>query len=281
MTNTKFRKRALLSSVAMLLVALVALGSATFAWFSTTNNATASSLTAKTNKASNILLNEYKTDNSDFAHTWAQTLTLNQNTATSTTNGVSAMEPVTTKDFANWNQVKAEAYNQGYATTNTYSAVNNIKSSGQYAKYTTLYVMNTGENTAATIAATATLADSSNSNGIDYLRVALVPITANSRGTTAALSQIAWGDFNDRSNVTAGWTAHEADADHPSGQAADSIYGSTAHAFGSAQSLGTLAKDAIYGYDVWVYYEGTDFDCRDAFAGGEISVAFTVTKAGA
>ena len=30
MTNTKFRKRALLSSVAMLLVALVALGSATF-----------------------------------------------------------------------------------------------------------------------------------------------------------------------------------------------------------------------------------------------------------
>ena len=33
MTNTKFRKRALLSSVAMLLVALIALGSATFAWF--------------------------------------------------------------------------------------------------------------------------------------------------------------------------------------------------------------------------------------------------------
>ena len=33
MTNTKFRKRALLSAVAMLLVALVALGSATFAWY--------------------------------------------------------------------------------------------------------------------------------------------------------------------------------------------------------------------------------------------------------
>ncbi len=33
MTNTKFRRRALVSSIAMLLVALVALGSATFAWF--------------------------------------------------------------------------------------------------------------------------------------------------------------------------------------------------------------------------------------------------------
>ena len=48
MTNTKFRKRALISSVAMLLVALVALGSATFAWFSTSNTANAAGLTMKT-----------------------------------------------------------------------------------------------------------------------------------------------------------------------------------------------------------------------------------------
>lgn len=47
MTNTKFRKRALLSSVAMLLVALVALGSATFAWFVDSPNASASGLAIK------------------------------------------------------------------------------------------------------------------------------------------------------------------------------------------------------------------------------------------
>jgi len=48
MTNTKFRKRALLSSVAMLLVALVALGSATFAWFTQTPRAFADGFSAKT-----------------------------------------------------------------------------------------------------------------------------------------------------------------------------------------------------------------------------------------
>ncbi len=58
MTNTKFRKRALLSSVAMLLVALVALGSATFAWFNTQNSAAARLITAQTEKSSDITLSE-------------------------------------------------------------------------------------------------------------------------------------------------------------------------------------------------------------------------------
>ena len=54
MTNTKFRKRALLSSVAMLLVALVALGSATFAWFAESPTASANGLTLKTTAASGL-----------------------------------------------------------------------------------------------------------------------------------------------------------------------------------------------------------------------------------
>jgi len=226
-------------------------------------------MTAKTNKASNILLNEYKTDLSDFAHTWAQTLTFNQNTATGGNNGTTAMEPVTTKDFSAWNQVKAEAYNQGYASTNTYQPVSNIKSDGTYAKYTTLYIMNTGEDTAATINTSVTYADTSNTNGSTYIRVALVPIAKDSYGTTEVGSRIIFGDANDRSNVTAGWTA--------ANQTADSIM-DAAHPLGTAQSLGTLKKDKIYGYDVYVYFEGTDFDCKDAVAGGEFTVSFNVAK---
>ena len=56
MTNTKFRKRALLSSVAMLLVALVALGSATFAWFVANPTATASGLAIKTEAAPGLVI---------------------------------------------------------------------------------------------------------------------------------------------------------------------------------------------------------------------------------
>lgn len=56
MTNTKFRKRALLSSVAMLLVALVALGSATFAWFTANPNANASGLQMKTTASAGLVV---------------------------------------------------------------------------------------------------------------------------------------------------------------------------------------------------------------------------------
>ncbi len=62
MKNTTFRKKALLSSVAMLLVALVALGSATFAWFAANPNADASGLSLKTTAATGLVI---KTDSDD------------------------------------------------------------------------------------------------------------------------------------------------------------------------------------------------------------------------
>ena len=270
MTNTKFRKRMLLSSVAMLLVALVALGSATFAWFSTTNTASASAMNAKTNKASNILLNEYKTDEDGFVGDWQQTLTLSQNTASGTTNGNIAMEPVTTKDFTTWNNVKATVYNQGFATGAYTDVTSNIKKNGKYVKYTSLYIKNTGESTTATISANATPAVSTNTLGENYLRVALVPRAAGSKDVTAAVAApIVYGDGNDRSNAAAGWNSSDVT------DQADSI---VTTAMGGAASLGTLTKDAIYAFDVYVYYEGTDFQCKDDVAGGDINVTFNVAK---
>ncbi|WP_405356871.1 hypothetical protein [Ruminococcus sp.] len=56
MTNTKFRKRALLSAVAMLLVALVALGSATFAWFTSLPTANAQGLQMKATAAQGLVV---------------------------------------------------------------------------------------------------------------------------------------------------------------------------------------------------------------------------------
>ncbi|MBQ8538238.1 MAG: hypothetical protein IJ433_01145 [Ruminococcus sp.] len=54
MKNTTFRKKALLSSVAMLLVALVALGSATFAWFTQNPTVSAEGLTLKATAAAGL-----------------------------------------------------------------------------------------------------------------------------------------------------------------------------------------------------------------------------------
>ncbi len=54
MKNT--RKKMLLSSIAMLLVALIALGSATFAWFTANPNATASGMKLKTTAAAGLVV---------------------------------------------------------------------------------------------------------------------------------------------------------------------------------------------------------------------------------
>ena len=76
MTNTKFRKRALLSSVAMLLVALVALGSATFAWFAANPNAEAHGISMKTTAAAGLVIRT-TTDT-----TWSHSASLNKNGST-------------------------------------------------------------------------------------------------------------------------------------------------------------------------------------------------------
>ncbi|WP_405345123.1 hypothetical protein [Ruminococcus sp.] len=76
MTNTKFRKRALLSSVAMLLVALVALGSATFAWFTANPDAEAHGISMKTTAAAGLVIRT-TTDT-----TWSHHATLNKNGTT-------------------------------------------------------------------------------------------------------------------------------------------------------------------------------------------------------
>ncbi len=60
MKNT--RKKMLLSSVAMLLVALVALGSATFAWYFTNNSVTASETKLKASSADGLVIRKLKTD---------------------------------------------------------------------------------------------------------------------------------------------------------------------------------------------------------------------------
>lgn len=56
MTNTKLRKRALLSSVAMLLVALIALGSATFAWFTANTKVNSQGLLVKTTASTGLVI---------------------------------------------------------------------------------------------------------------------------------------------------------------------------------------------------------------------------------
>ena len=67
-THLLTKKRALISSVAMLLVAIIALGTATFAWFTQNTQATADQLSVKTIKASELQISKTTGEWGDQIH---------------------------------------------------------------------------------------------------------------------------------------------------------------------------------------------------------------------
>jgi len=106
MTNTKFRKRALLSSVAMLLVALVALGSATFAWFTANPNASASGISMKTTASAGLVIRT-ETDTN-----WSHNAALNNGGSTFNAAPVS-QDQSTPANFWTVNAAAADEYDAG------------------------------------------------------------------------------------------------------------------------------------------------------------------------
>jgi ribosomal protein L18 len=100
MKTTK-RSKMLLSSIAMLLVALVALGSATFAWYFTNAQVTANGTTAKAAASSGLVIRKTTSD------TWAQAITYTSN-GTDRSLSPSAWDTDQTTT-ANWNGEVAAA----------------------------------------------------------------------------------------------------------------------------------------------------------------------------
>ena len=127
MTNTKFRKRALLSSVAMLLVALVALGSATFAWFVDDPNADAKGLNASSQSSTGL---QIKTDSSTSWSHHAKIACASSATGGAAITGIylsPAMANIKTATAPTFHSVKAAAANASAPlTTDKWAEVNTL-----------------------------------------------------------------------------------------------------------------------------------------------------------
>ena len=123
-TQKSFKKKALLSSLAMLMVALVALSSATYAWFSTKTTATAQNVKVKTTQASSLVLSLDKQD-------WASTIDLNID---------KTLEPGSTSNLTNWFAATSTGYDQG--TVDAATIVAGVEGTNYVAK--TFYVKSIG-----------------------------------------------------------------------------------------------------------------------------------------
>lgn len=275
--KTKSRKRLLISSVAMLLVAMLALGTATFAWFTQNTSATADGIYVKTSKASTLKIS--KNDKS-----WTNHVTYTQGTS----DAQKIMIPASSGDGSAWftaNAVEPE-YNadgtvkkesNGSYRAGTATSVQPKESNADYVLKNQLNVKNDGENGSAAIK-DITISITLPENASDYARVALVPCNAEGKDLTTP-------DFTGQK---IGFTNCVYDNKGETYPGVKSISGTGETQTIETQTItanstltvdcGTLTGQQARYYNLYVWFEGQDAECMDANAGQTLKgLSFEVT----
>ncbi|MGN1126525.1 MAG: hypothetical protein ACI4RI_03705 [Ruminococcus sp.] len=255
-TRLYTRKRALISSVAMLLVAMIALGTATFAWFSTKTSADASSLSVKTTQGTNLMISEAKDTG------WTQDLTFT-NTATT------KLDPATTDDLSAFYSGKADGFDTIAIGSGGYETANE----GDHYITQVVYVKYDAEagdmNLNAVLTPTVNKDASQNPIGsTDYYRVAVEPVSSS----TDSDLQDAEGAVNkyyspSTPNLVSGAT-----------HATYSAQTSNTVSLGKIKAKNADGSQAIYAYKFYIWFEGEDADCKDTNAKNDISLSIQFTK---
>lgn len=249
--KTTSRKRLLVSSVAMLLVAMLALGTATYAWFTSSTTATAKGMNVKTVQASELQI-------SDFTKAW--------DTQVDYEISNKVLLPASSSNGSEWWQATAAA-KDNYAKTGNFTAADaptfNLASSSNYVYKDQLNVRNHGEATVKDVKITWSIP---NFDGANYLRVALVPATdATGAEATGAFA----GAVYDKDGVEyqAAKNATETQKITPKTTCEILVGGD-----------GILDKNETYYYNLYVWFEGQDEQCFDSNAGQIIDdIEFSVT----
>lgn len=253
-TQKSFRKKALLSSLSMLLVATVAVGSATFAWFTSSTSATADQLSVKTVQASELKLSKTTGD-------WTDQLKY------ATVGKV--LKPASSADGVNWFSANAASKAASTAKADT---IKKLSSLDGYVFKEQLNVSNYGGAPVNGVTINFSLDETEAASGANYLRLALVEV--NKRAADATIT----GNFKD------GVYAKAADtADALTEESLSNTETVTAKAGSNVSfSVGDLTAKNTEGstkyYNLYVWFEGQDTDCFDTNAGNEMpNITFTVS----
>lgn len=249
--KTTSRKRLLISSVAMLLVAMLALGTATFAWFTTSTNPYADNFSAKTTKQSTLLL-------SDSSRTgWTSHLDYNV--------GNTTMYPAS-GNGTSW--VKGTASNSltGVIDQNTLQAVAPSPAQGvipsDYLFAQELNLKNNGTANIKDVSIDFYLNTSDNKDAAEYARVALVPIDGTK---VTADDYVALGN-----NVYSTTTKTYNPIIKTDGTEGTQISTKTTFHVDVTTGDEVMKPDEVRYYKLYVWFEGQDENCVDALSGQKI-----------
>jgi len=261
-THLLTKKRALISSVAMLLVAIIALGTATFAWFTSNTTAIADGINVRTQKVSELEIKNKLTKN------YGTNIHYNIGTASKKQKFL----PVSTVDGLNWFGATAAKANDFAADETTITSItNNIGDDANFNDYFIIDELNIhNKGTADCTDVTITVNDIPS----NYLRIALVPVTEE-HGTTVKEQGKTFKDYvlaDDTAlyNGLKGTTLQDVEEITPSSTKTIKV--------GTLKANGDKNGGDYAYYRLVVWFEGQDPDCKNANSGQLLDqITFEVT----
>ena len=238
-THLLTKKRALISSVAMLLVAIIALGTATFAWFTQNTRSYADQIQVKTTKVSSLVLS--KSDRTN----WQSHIQYGLNDK--------IMYPASSSNGEQWFYANASNAVSGVVDT---ASIKDAKAPGvttaDYVFAEELNIKNSGAVKVENVKITFTLQGANS----DYARVALVPIGVE--GSACETN----GTFGSKTVYGKTATPYQP-ISSLAGDLGASITPSTTYEV----KVPDLDVDQAAYYKLNVWFEGQDEDCIDAKSG--------------
>lgn len=241
--KAKSRKRLLISSIAMLLVAMLALGTATFAWFTTNTTAHADGVKAATTKVSQLLLS--KSDRTD----WKTHIEYGFDN--------DAMYPATSIDGSAWWNLTAAngtAYNADFTT-----AASTVTGDDDYVFAEELNIMNAGAEELSNIKITIKNFAATDST---YAYIALVPVgdqATEVKTTNGTFSQCLYSKAADSYKAVTANAASESTTTY------------TSKAYTTKIAVPDLGPQERAYYKLYVWFEGQDTDCKNVNSGQKLT----------
>ena len=293
-TQKSFRKKALLSSLSMLMVATVAVGSATFAWFTSNKSVTANGMSVKAAAAKGLQITGRNADNAwgpsytfttseltlapvsiDYSTTAATKTTIDEHLGTPyAPTDVKVTGPWTDATKANFTGF-AEASYPATAISDNETSKDAVASNTNFAAYQ-VRVRSTGD-AIDNAKLKVTFADKSGTQAVNasqYMRIAVIEQTAKGSGsyTTGKLLGVYGDEVNDGTTKTINPNAIASTTPSIDDQV---LLTSEAEISLAGTSIDKTGKS----YTVLVWFEGQDPECIDTYqaAEGTISINFSYT----
>lgn len=273
--KAKSRRRLLISSVAMLLVAMLALGTATFAWFTTSTDPWADGINVRATKVSTLLV-------SDHTKAWATHVNYNVGASSA----LKKMFPASSADGTNWFTGNTNNAATGAIDTTTLARIPS-DDTGTSKRSDFLFeeefnIKNDGQLEVTDI--TVTIANLPTS--VPYAAMALVSVAdgtdANVKtgaGTFGVIPAAYSADSNPDYSVYGGVHQGASESYYPikadgSGAATTAINSSAA----TTIKVPDLDAGEMAYYKLYVWFEGQDAQCINANSGQEVpNLSLTVS----